>query len=65
MARLDVSSVVSMQVRQYQNWSLMPFAAVIGSVYPATYVRGNRVGFGLYPGAYSRGYPRDQTEVLA
>lgn len=28
----------------------MPFAAVIGSVYPATYVRGNRMGFGLYPG---------------
>lgn len=29
----------------------MPFAAVIGSVYPATYVRGSRFGFGLYPGA--------------
>jgi Replication factor RFC1 C terminal domain len=43
-----------LQVRQYQNWSLMPFAAVIGNVYPATYVRGNRFGFGLYPGEWLR-----------
>lgn len=47
---LSLGDNVTRQVRQYQNWSLMPFAAVIGSVYPATYVRGNRVGFGLYPG---------------
>lgn len=49
--RSQLSIHLDVQVRQYQNWSLMPFAAVIGSVYPATYVRGSRFGFGLYPGA--------------
>lgn len=47
---LLLTSACRLQVRQYQNWSLMPFAAVIGNVYPAAYVRGNRFGFGLYPG---------------
>ena len=49
---LQLTSACLRQVRQYQNWSLMPFAAVIGNVYPATYVRGNRFGFGLYPGEW-------------
>ena len=30
------------KVRQYGSWGLMPFAAAIGSVYPASYMRGHR-----------------------
>ena len=56
-----LKSACELQVRQYQNWSLMPFAAVIGNVYPATYVRGNRFGFGLYPG--ERQIPSAQLQV--
>ena len=33
------------QVRQYQSWSLMPFAVAIGTVYPAAYMRGARETF--------------------
>jgi Replication factor RFC1 C terminal domain len=47
-----LATALHLQVRQYQNWGLMPFAAVIGNVYPATYIRGNRFGFGLYPGKW-------------
>lgn len=36
-------------VRQYQNWGLQPFALAAGTVFPATYMRGPRETFGLYP----------------
>ena len=36
-------------VRMGGNWGLMPFGAVVGSVTPATYMRGMRETFGLYP----------------
>ena len=45
----SLGDLVNRRVRQYGNWSLMPFAAVAGSVLPATYVRGMRETFGLYP----------------
>lgn len=41
--------LVSRSVRQYQNWSLMPFACALGTVSPASYARGSRETFGLYP----------------
>lgn len=41
--------LVSRSVRQYQNWSLMPFASALGTVNPASYARGPRQIFGLYP----------------
>ena len=34
----------------------MPFAAVVGSVYPAAYMRGSRETFGLFPGEMN--FPR-------
>ena len=46
---IAAGDVVNRRVRQYQNWSLMPFAAAMGSVYPAAYMRGQREVFGLYP----------------
>jgi len=42
--------IVNNQVRGHGEWSLMPFGALVGSVYPSTYVRGSREVFGLYPG---------------
>lgn len=45
----SAGDVATRSVRQYQNWSLMPFAAAMGTVNPATYVRGSREIFGLYP----------------
>ena len=39
---LSAGDLVNRKVRQYGSWGLMPFAAAIGSVYPATYMRGNR-----------------------
>ena len=41
--------VVNKAVRIGGNWGLMPFGAIVGSVTPATYVRGLRETFGLYP----------------
>ena len=55
----DLSSdgdLVNRHVRQKQNWGLMPFAAIIGSVAPGVYMRGIREIFGLYPGAAN--FPR-------
>ncbi len=34
----------------------MPFAAVVGSVFPAAYMRGSRETFGLFPGEMN--FPR-------
>lgn len=48
--------LVSRSVRQYQNWSLMPFACALGTVSPATYMRGSRETFGLYP--HEQNFPR-------
>lgn len=45
----SAGDVANRSVRQRQNWSLMPFAAVMGTVNPATYCRGLRETFGLYP----------------
>ena len=47
---LSLGDVVNRAVRQGGNWGLMPFAAVVGSVLPATYMRGMRETFNLYPG---------------
>jgi len=45
----SAGDIANRAVRQYQNWSLMPFAAVMGTVNPAAYARGPREIFGLYP----------------
>ena len=39
----------SQVVRGQGEWGLMPFQAVMSSVYPATYMRGQRETFNLYP----------------
>lgn len=39
---LSAGDLVNRKVRQYGSWGLMPFAAAIGSVYPASYMRGVR-----------------------
>lgn len=41
----SMGDIVNRAVRQHQNWSLMPFGATIGSVLPATYMRGPRESF--------------------
>lgn len=41
----SMGDIVNRAVRQHQNWSLMPFGATIGSVLPATYMRGPRETF--------------------
>ena len=41
--------LVNKAVRIGGNWGLMPFGAIVGSVMPATYMRGMRETFGLYP----------------
>ena len=48
---LSVGDAATRRVRMQQTWTLMPFACVIGSVCPASYVRGPRFAFGLHPGA--------------
>lgn len=35
-------------IRRYQNWGLMPAQVTVGTVMPATYMRGNRES--LHPG---------------
>ena len=45
----SAGDIVNRSVRQYQNWSLMPFSAAMGTVNPASYMRGPREIFGLYP----------------
>lgn len=52
----SAGDIVNRRVRQYQSWSLMPFAAVVGSVFPAAYMRGSRETFGLFPGEMN--FPR-------
>ena len=47
---LAQGDVVNRAVRQYGNWGLMPFAAMVGSVLPARYMCGMRETFNLYPG---------------
>ncbi|CAL8468443.1 g7983 [Coccomyxa elongata] len=51
---LSAGDLVNRKVRQYGSWGLMPFAAAIGSVYPATYMRGARETFS----AYENNFPR-------
>lgn len=45
---ISAGDTVNTQIRRYQNWGLAPFAAVMGSVYPAAYCRGPREAF--HPG---------------
>ena len=52
----SAGDIVNKRVRQFQTWSLMPFAAVVGSVFPAAYMRGSRETFGLFPGEMN--FPR-------
>ena len=42
--------IVNNKLRGQGEWSLMPFAAVMGCVYPCLYMRGPRQAFGLFPG---------------
>ncbi|KAG2439222.1 hypothetical protein HXX76_004584 [Chlamydomonas incerta] len=42
--------LINTNIRRYQNWGLMPAAAVVGCVLPCAYMRGAREIFGLYPG---------------
>ncbi|GAB4817566.1 hypothetical protein N2152v2_004612 [Parachlorella kessleri] len=53
---ISAGDVATRRVRQYQNWSLMPFAAAMGSVTPAAWVRGNREVLGIHPG--ENNFPR-------
>ena len=41
----SMGDLVNRAVRQHQSWSLMPFAATVSSVLPATYMRGGRESF--------------------
>ena len=41
----SMGDIVNRAVRQHQNWSLMPFGATVGSVLPASYMRGPRESF--------------------
>lgn len=45
---ISVGDVVNTSVRRYGNWGLMPFGAMMGSVVPATYMRGRRVTYNDY-----------------
>ncbi len=47
---------ISRCVRQNQNWNLLPAALAVGTVMPATYAKGRREVFGLYPG--ENNFPR-------
>mmetsp|Transcript_687 Transcript_687/g.1994 ORF Transcript_687/g.1994 Transcript_687/m.1994 type:complete len:1093 (+) Transcript_687:367-3645(+) len=53
---LSLGDGATRRVRMQQNWALMPFACVIGSVCPAAYMRGPRFAFGLHPGEMN--FPR-------
>eukprot|EP00892_Ulva_mutabilis_P010717 jgi/Ulvmu1/8017/UM004_0254.1 len=46
--------VINRRVRMKQEWNLMPAAAMLGTVYPASYMRGQREP--LYPGEMN--FPR-------
>lgn len=54
---LSAGDLVNRKVRQYGSWGLMPFAAAIGSVYPATYMRGARETFSAYENNFPRCWP--------
>lgn len=43
-----MGDVVNCSVRRYGNWGLMPFGAMMGSVVPATYMRGRRETYNEY-----------------
>lgn len=43
----SAGDTVSRRVRQYQDWGLMPFAAVMGTIYPSSYMRGHREVFNM------------------
>jgi replication factor C subunit 1 len=47
---ISCGDVANNAVRGQGEWSLMPFQALVSTVYPATYMRGSREIFGLYPG---------------
>jgi replication factor C subunit 1 len=53
---LAEGDVVNRRIRQHQNWALMPAGTVLSAVYPASYMRGARFNFGLYPGEMN--FPR-------
>ncbi|EFJ40860.1 DNA replication factor C complex subunit 1 [Volvox carteri f. nagariensis] len=46
---ISFGDVVNNTLRRSQNWSLMPFAAVMSCLLPVAYMRGPREIFGLYP----------------
>lgn len=39
---ISIGDMVNCRVRRYNNWGLMPFGALMGSVVPTTYMRGRR-----------------------
>ena len=47
---ISAGDTVNAAVRRHQQWSLMPFAGVVGTLLPAAYMRGPRETFDLYPG---------------
>lgn len=51
---ISLGDLVNRRVRSQQAWSLMPFAATVGSVAPASYMRGFRETF--FPGEMN--FPR-------
>ncbi len=46
---ISLGDLVSTAVRRGQNFSLWPVQAAVGTLLPATYMRGSRETFGLYP----------------
>ena len=46
----SAGDTVNAAVRRRQQWSLMPFAAVVGTLLPAAYMRGPRETLDLHPG---------------
>ncbi len=53
---ISQGDLLNRSIRQFGNWGLMPAAALVGTVMPATYMRGFRETFGLYPG--EQNFPR-------
>lgn len=45
---ISIGDVANASVRRANNWGLMPFGALVGSVMPSAYMRGQRVTFSEY-----------------
>jgi hypothetical protein len=45
---ISIGDVANASVRRANNWGLMPFGALVGSVMPSAYMRGQRVTFNEY-----------------